>query len=140
MANDMNLKTCEMKESNNALDGVKVGDELVYSSAHTYDTIVKVEKVTKTMVVCTNGSRFKLSNGCAVNGDTWIRSFVRKPKDADEVKRIKGELLATKYVKAIKESVDAIARNEKRSLIGIGVLKEIYLLVRKANESISETK
>jgi hypothetical protein len=127
-------------EGNNALDGVKVGDELVYSSAHTYDTIVKVEKVTKTMVVCANGSRFKLSNGYAVNGDAWIHSCVRKPKDADEVKRIKDELLATKYVKAIKESVDAIARNEKRSLIDIGLLKEIYLLVRKANENISETK
>lgn len=127
-------------EGNNALDGVKVGDELVYSSAHIHDTIVKVEKVTKTMVVCANGSRFKLSNGYAVNGGTWVHSCVRKPKDADEVKRIKNGLLAVRYVKAIKESVDAIARSERCSLIDIGVLKEIYLLVRKANENISETK
>lgn len=129
-----------MKESNNALDGVKVGDELICSTTRSHDIIIKVEKVTKTMVVCTNGSRFKLSNGCAVNGDTWIRSFVRKPKDAAEVKMIKDELLAIRYVNAIKESVDAIARNEKRSRIGLGILNEIYSLVKKANESISETK
>ena len=127
-------------EGNNALDGIKVGDELVYSSAHTHDAIVKVERVTKTMVICANGSRFKLSNGYAVSGDAWIHSCVRKPKDADEVKRIKDGLLAIKYVNAIKESVDAIARKEKRYLIDIGLLKEIYLLVRRANESIGETK
>ena len=127
-------------EGNNALDGVKVGDELICSTTHSHDIIIKVEKVTKTMVVCTNGSRFKLSNGCAVNGDTWIRSFVRKPKDADEVKMIKDELLAIRYVNGIKDNVDAIARNENRFRIGLGILSEIYSLVKKANESISETK
>lgn len=124
----------------NILEGVKAGDELIYKAYRSLDRIVKVERVTKTMVACNNGARFRISDGYAVNGDGWTRTSVRKPKDAEEVQRIKDTLLAVKYVHAIKETVDDIARNENCTQISLGVLKEIYALVKQANESITENK
>lgn len=129
-----------MEEKKNALDGVKVGDELVYSQWRTLNRIVKVTKVTKTQVECSNNGRYRISDGYEVGGDKWCRSSVRFPKDGDEIQNVKNGLLAVRYVRAIKEDVDFIASREstKQTAIGLDTLKEIYNLVHTVKENIIE--
>lgn len=129
-----------MDTAKNILEGVKVGDELVYKQYFSLDRIVKVENVTKTMVVCNNGVRFRVSDGYAVNGDRWTSTSVRKPKDAEEVQKIKNALLAFKYIQVIKENIDNMAKKENAPKLSLDALKEVYVLVKRMNESITENK
>lgn len=125
-----------MEEKKNALEGVKVGDELVYCPWNSLKHIVTVTKVTKTQVECGNKGKYKISNGCEVGGDHWCCSSVRFPKDDDEIQNVKNGLLAVRYVRAIKEDVDFIASREsaKQTTISLDVLKELYNLVHNIKE------
>lgn len=129
-----------MEEKKNALEGVKVGDELVYCPWNSLKHIVTVTKVTKTQVECGNKGKYKISNGCQVGGDHWCLSSVRFPKDGDEIQSVKNGLLAVRYVCAIKEDVDYIVSREKtkQTTISLDTLKEIYNLVHTVKENIIE--
>lgn len=125
-----------MEEKKNALEGVKVGDELVYCPWNSLKHIVTVTKVTKTQVECGNKCKYKISNGYEVGGDHWCLSSVRFPKDDDEIQNVKNGLLAVRYVRAIKEDVDFIASREsaKQTTISLDALKELYNLVHNIKE------
>jgi hypothetical protein len=125
-----------MEEKKNVLEGVKVGDELVYSQWNSLNRIVTVTKVRKTQVECSNNGKYRISDGYEVGGDKWCRSSVRFPKDGDEIQNVKNGLLAVRYVRAIKEDVDYIASREstKQTAIGLDTLKEIYNLVHNIKE------
>jgi hypothetical protein len=131
-----------MEQKKNILEGVKVGDELVYSPWNSLNRIVSVTKVTKTQVECSNNGRYRISDGYEVCGDKWCRSSVRFPNDADEVQSIRDGLLSVRYIRAIKADVDDIAscRGEKQTAIGLDTLKEIYALVHNVKESMFEKK
>ena len=125
-----------MEEKKNALEGVKVGDELVYCPWNSLKRIVTVTKVTKTQVECGNIGKYKISSGYEVGGDHWCPSSVRFPKDDDEIQNVKNGLLAVRYVRAIKEDVDFIASREsaKQTTISLDALKELYKLVHNIKE------
>lgn len=129
-----------MEEKKNALDGVKVGDELVYCPWNSLKHIVMVTKVTKTQVECGNNGKYRISDGYAVGDNHWCRSSVRFPKDTNEILNIRNGLLSVRYVRAIKEDVDYIASREstKQTAIGLDTLKEIYNLVHTVKENIIE--
>lgn len=129
-----------MEEKKNVLEGVKVGDELVYSQRNSLNSIVKVTKVTKTQVECGNKGKYRISDGYEVGGGKWCRSSVRFPKDGDEIQSVKNGLLAVRYVRAIKEDVDFIASREsaKQTTISLDALKELYNLVHTLKENIIE--
>ena len=120
-----------MEEKKNALEGVKVGDKLVYCPWNSLKRIVTVTKVTKKQVECGNIGKYKISNGYEVGGDHWCSSSVRFPKDDDEIQNVNNGLLAVRYVRAIKEDVDFIASREsaKQTTISLDALKELYKLV-----------
>ena len=128
-----------MEEKKNALEGVKVGDELVYCPWNNLNRIVTVTKVTKTQVDCGNYGKYRISDGYAVGGDRWCRSAVRFPNDADEIQKVKDTLLKVKYVGAIKNGVACLNSGEDIKKIDLETLKNIYVLVKKVVETI-ETK
>lgn len=55
----------------NFIDGLKPGDTVIVSKLNLSGVLKTVERITKTQVILSSGSRFRKKDGFEVGGDIW---------------------------------------------------------------------
>ena len=108
-----------MSETGEWLEGLKPGDKVFHHGKYNANSILMVERVTKTQIICKDGDfeiKFKRSTGFNVGGDTWSRHYIDRLTD-DKIAALRRQTLGRKAIELRKRIAIPITEDELISFI-----------------------
>ncbi len=120
-----------------SLEDVKVGQEVIWSGGGYYqtDSIAKVERITKTMVVITSGERFYKKSGRAVGKSSDFALTKRISLTGKEgLNKVKNDIRRAELIEEIKTYFRNASRVKSSAKISLEDLEAIERILNKASK------